>query len=163
MELDHYNNLYNYLKEQKFPETYTSQQNQQLKNQSKYFLLKNNFIYKKDKRKDNHLLRVIRRHEMEPVLYMFHNDPTAAHFAVDTMFKKIRSRYYWPQLYEDIRTYVKSCDSCQRRGKSKKNQVLHPIPVNSSFHQIGIDFIGPLPITERGNKYIIVTMDYLTK
>src|SRR5436305_13564523 len=118
MEFDHYNNLYNYLKEQKFPETYTSQQNQQLKNQSKYFLLKNNFIYKKDKRKDNHLLRVIRRHEMEQVLYMFHNDTTAAHFAVDTMFEKIRSRYYCPQLYENIRTYVKSCDSCQRKEKS---------------------------------------------
>jgi len=94
---------------------------------------------------------------------MFHNDPTAAHFAVDAMFEKIRTRYYWPQMYEDIRNYVRSCDSCQRRGKNKKNQTLHPIPVNAPFYQIGIDFVEPLPLTEAGNKYIIVAMDYLTK
>ena len=94
---------------------------------------------------------------------MFHNDPTAAHFATDAMFDKIRSRYFWPQMYEEIRSYVQACDQCQRRGKSKRNQMLHPIPVNSPFYQIGIDFVGPLPLTEQGNKYIIVAIDYLTK
>jgi len=66
-------------------------------------------------------------------------------------------------MYEDIRKYVQSCDQCQRRGRNKKNQKLHPIPVGDPFYQIGIDFVGPLPITERGNHYIIVAMDYLTK
>ena len=94
---------------------------------------------------------------------MFHNDPTAGHFAVDIMFDKIKSRYYWPQMYENIREYVKSCDSCQRRGKYKRNEPLHPIPVHSPFYQIGIDFVGPLPKTKNGNKYIITAMDYLTK
>jgi hypothetical protein len=35
--------------------------------------------------------------------------------------------------------------------------------VHSPFYQIGIDFVGPLPKTEQGNKYIIVAMDYFTK
>jgi hypothetical protein len=100
---------------------------------------------------------------MEPVLYMFHNDPTAAHFATDTMFDKIKNRYYWPQMYDDIKSYVISCDFCQRRGKQKNKQPLHPIPVESPFYQIGIDFVGPLPVTKGGNKYIITAMDYLTK
>ena len=94
---------------------------------------------------------------------MFHNDPTAGHFAVDIMFDKIKSRYYWPQMYENIREYVKFCDSCQWRGKYKQNEPLHPIPVHSPFYQIGIDFVGPLPKTKNGNKYIITAMDYLTK
>src|SRR2546430_17379755 len=34
---------------------------------------------------------------------------------------------------------------------------------HSPFYQIGIDFVGPLPLTSNGNKYIIVAMDYLTK
>jgi Integrase zinc binding domain len=79
------------------------------------------------------------------------------------MFEKIRTRYYWPQMYEDIQSYVRACDACQRRGRSKKNQLLHPIPVGSPFYQIGIDFVGPLPHTAQGNRYIIVAMDYLTK
>ena len=33
---------------------------------------------------------------------------------------------------------------------------LHPIPVKDEvWHTIGVDFIGPLPITQKGNKYIM--------
>ena len=52
------------------------------------------------------------------------------------------------------RKYVKTCDSCQRREKQKTKLPLHPIPVESPFYQIGIDFVGPLPITTNRNKYI---------
>ena len=76
-----------------------------------------------------------------------HNDPTAGHFGIEIMFNKLRTRYYWPQMYEDIKAYVKACDSCQRRGGPSKNNELHPIPSHSPFYQIGIDFVGPLPIT----------------
>jgi hypothetical protein len=163
MDIERYQEIYNYLKYQQFPSNFNSQQKQKLKNQASNFTLKNNFIYKCDKRKQNNLLRLIRRSELEPILFMFHNDPTAAHFSADSMFDKIKSRYYWPQMYEDIRSYTKSCDACQRRGKQKTKQPLHPIPVESPFYQIGIDFIGPLPVTKSGNKYIITAMDYLTK
>ena len=163
MENEQYDNLFLLLSQQTLPSNLTGQQKQQLQKQSFYFVIKNNFIYKKDKRKEGNLLRLIRKQELEPLLYMFHNDPTSAHFATDAMFEKIRTRYYWPQMYEDIRSYVKACDACQRRGRFKKNQLLHPIPVGEPFHQIGIDFVGPLPATDRGNRYIIVAMDYLTK
>ena len=94
---------------------------------------------------------------------MMHNDPTSEHFATDAMFNKIKTRYYWPQYYEDIKKYVESCDACQRRERSRKNNVLHPIPVHSPFYQIGIDFVRLLPRTQREKKYIIVAMNYLTK
>src|ERR1700739_3979845 len=129
MENEQYDNLFLLLSQQTLPSNLTEQQKQRLQKQSLYFVIKNNFIYKKDKRKEGNLLRLIRKQELEPLLYMFHNDPTSAHFATDTMFEKIRTRYYWPQMYEDIKAYVKACDSCQKRGKFKKNQLLHPIPV----------------------------------
>jgi len=66
-------------------------------------------------------------------------------------------------MFEDIKSYVQSCDSCQRRGKAHSNQLLHLIPVQTPFFQVGIDFVGPLPKTARGNRYILVAMDYLTK
>lgn len=46
-------------------------------------------------------------------------------------------------------------------GKIK--DILHPIPVDAPFYQIGIDIVGPLPITPRFNRYIIVATDYMTK
>jgi nitrogen fixation protein FixH len=92
MDLEQYNNIYNYLNSQQFSTTFTEQQKQQLQKQSKNFILRNNFIYKLDKRRERNLLRVIRKSEFEPVLYIFHNDHTSSHFATDAMFKKIRNR-----------------------------------------------------------------------
>ena len=163
MDNQHYYNLYNYLLTQQLPDQFSQQQIQQLVKQSKNYLIQHELLYKKDQKNPTTLYRVIHKKELPALLYMMHNDPTSGHFATDAMFQKIRIRYYWPQYYEDIRKYVESCDSCQRRGRSKANNLLHPIPVHSPFYQIGIDFVGPLPRTKRGKKYIIVAMDYLTK
>jgi Integrase zinc binding domain/Integrase core domain len=138
-------------------------QQRQLINHSKYYRVKNNLLYKQDRNDQRNFIRVIRRWKMEPVLYMFHNDPTAAHASKNKMMDKMKKRFYWPQMFEDIQTYVESCDTCQRRGRYKKKEPLHPIPVGSPFYQIGIDYVGPLNETTKGNKYIIVAMDYLTK
>jgi Integrase zinc binding domain/Integrase core domain len=162
MDPEHYDNIFKVLTSQPLLNL-SQKQVLQIQKKAKHFIVRNNFLYKIDRRKERNFLRVVRKYELDPILYMFHNDPTAAHFATDTMFEKLRTRYYWPQMYEDIRNYVRSCDECQRRGKFKKSQLLHPIPVDSPFHRIGIDFVGPLPITEQGNQYIIVAMDYLTK
>ena len=94
---------------------------------------------------------------------MFHNDPTAAHSSKEKMMEKIRKRFYWPQMFEDIKNYVQSCDSCQKRGRASRVEPLHPIPIGQPFHRIGIDYVRPLPVSNKGNKYIIVAMDYLTK
>jgi hypothetical protein len=161
MDINHYNNLVNYLTDQTTPPHFNTQQKRQLEKQAKHYQLRNNLLYKLTRGQEN--IRVIRREELEPVLYMFHNDPTAAHAAREKMMDKMKIRYYWPQMYEDIRAYVESCDSCQRRGKYKRTEPLHPIPVGEPFHQIGIDYVGPLSRTTKGNRYIIVAMDYLTK
>ena len=155
-----YNNLLYYLTTNLFPENLTISQREQLQKQARFFEEQHNLLYKN---KNNIRVRVIRTWEMEPVLYMFHNDPTAAHASKERMMEKMKKRYYWPQMFENIKVYVESCDSCQRRGKAKRNEPLHPIPVGEPFYQIGIDYVGPLNRTKSGNRYIIVAMDYLTK
>ena len=41
---------------------------------------------------------------------------------------------------------------------------LHPVPVTSDvWHTIGVDLIGPLPTTPRGNKYIMTVSCYFSK
>ena len=66
-------------------------------------------------------------------------------------------------MYETIRQYVKACENCQKRGKLNRNEQLIPLIVEYPFHRVGIDIKGPLPITSRENRYIIIAMDYLTK
>lgn len=40
---------------------------------------------------------------------------------------------------------------------------LHPIPVKSPWYHLGIDFIGPVTTSEKGNKFILTISDYCTK
>lgn len=35
--------------------------------------------------------------------------------------------------------------------------------VEAPFTHLGLDIIGPLPVTQRGNQYIVVIVDYFTK
>src|SRR6266542_6843700 len=66
-------------------------------------------------------------------------------------------------MFEDIRNYVKTCDDCQQRGGLQKNNVIHLIPAKAPFQRIGIDIVGLLTITRRGNHYIVMVIDYFTK
>ena len=163
MENQQYFQFYNYITNQQIPENFNQQQIQQLKRRARHFIIQNQLLFKTDKNNSTKFYRVIRKEELPALLYMMHNDPTSGHFATEAMYHKIKTRYYWPQFYNDIREYVKSCDACQRRGGAHKNNLLHPIPVHSPFYQIGIDIVGPLPRTQRGKRYIMVAMDYLTK
>lgn len=74
-------------------------------------------------------------------------------------------RYYWSSIVYDIDCHIKSCIACQRVNKKleKPTASLHPIGVDSPWHRIGIDLIGPLPLTKSGNSYIITCSDYFTK
>jgi hypothetical protein len=96
-------------------------------------------------------------------MYLLHDDPTGAHFKTNIMLAKLRRKYYWPGMKTDVEGYVKSCYQCQRRGKAKTHNEMHGIVAEAPFERVGIDFVGPLPETEEGNRYILVAVDYFTK
>jgi len=56
------------------------------------------------------------------------------------------------------------CDVCQHMNRKMTTGTpeLHPIPVKSPWHQIGIDFVGPLsPEADDGSRYILTVSDIL--
>src|SRR6266511_1044949 len=131
------------------------------KGKERKYKIKEGSIYKENK--EGKLLKIIRRFELEPLLYLFHDDPIGGYYASEAMYWKIKERYYWKGMKYDLEEYVRTCDQCQRRGKPVGKNELHPIVVREPFYQIGIDIVGPLPLTSLGNKYIIVAIDYFTK
>src|SRR6266508_2464631 len=66
-------------------------------------------------------------------------------------------------MYEDVRGYVQTYDACQRRKNPKANNKLHPIEPKAPFQRIGINIVGSLTITKKGNRYIVTAMDYFIK
>ena len=155
-----YRDLVQYLDALTVPDHYNSTQKAKIHRTSAHYILQNNLLYR---RTQGGFKRVILREQVESILYHLHQDLNAAHLEIDAVFEKVKERYYWPQMFEDIRNYINTCDTCQRRGSQQRVEPLIPIKVKSPFYRIGIDIKGPLPRTEQGNRYIIVAMDYFTK
>ena len=67
-------------------------------------------------------------------LYNHHCLHIGGHFGRDKTVEKISSRFYWPQMTNDVRVMVQRCDVCQRKNDAKfckETAPLHPIPVSA--------------------------------
>ncbi|GKA37967.1 reverse transcriptase domain-containing protein [Tanacetum coccineum] len=95
---------------------------------------------------------------------VLNNWNTEAHSANYTARKVFDSGFFWPTIYKDAINLVKHCDACQRQGKISQRDEMpqNAIQVCEIFDLWGIDFMGPFP-SSRGNKYILVAVDYLSK
>lgn len=88
------------------------------------------------------------------------------HLGRDKVLSQVSARYYWRSISADVINFIQCCDVCQRvkRKFDKPALSLHPVPVQrGAWQQIGIDLIGPLPLTQAGNKYIMTVTDYFSK
>ena len=68
-------------------------------------------------------------------------------------------------MKKNVARHVKNCRRCAERKSPKKRRTipLHPIEVNEPLEIVGVDFVGPLPLTEDGNQYIMTFQGYFTR
>lgn len=73
-------------------------------------------------------------------------------------------KYYWPRMYQDVISYVKSCDRCQRskRDYNPTNPSMVVPPEAKRFDRWHIDIMGPLFKNKEGYEYILVCIDSFT-
>lgn len=68
-------------------------------------------------------------------------------------------------MTENIKNYVKECAICEKTKVTTNTKI--PMQISSLgellFDHTFIDFMGPIPQTERGNKYIFTAICDLTK
>ncbi|GJU83365.1 reverse transcriptase domain-containing protein [Tanacetum coccineum] len=103
--------------------------------------------------------------EANDILKACHEGHTGGHHSANLTAKKVFDvGFFWPTIYRDAHTMIKSCDTCQRQGKISQRDEMpqNAIQVCEIFDVWGIDFMGPFP-SSRGNKYILVAVDYLSK
>ncbi|GKC95902.1 reverse transcriptase domain-containing protein [Tanacetum coccineum] len=114
---------------------------------------------------DQVIRRCVSGQEAVDILTACHSGPTGGHYGANYTAKKVfDSGFYWPTIYKDAHELVKTCDSCQPQGKISQRDEMpqNVIQVCEIFDVWGIDFMGPFP-SSRGNKYILVAVDYLSK
>ena len=87
------------------------------------------------------------------------------HFAVRRTANLVQERYYWPGIFEDTSRLVRNCEECNLRNiKYLEKPQLKSIPINDqAFYRVGLDLVGPITVTNRDNRYLVVAVDFLTK
>ncbi|GJR61063.1 reverse transcriptase domain-containing protein [Tanacetum coccineum] len=114
---------------------------------------------------DQIIRRCVHGQESFEILKACHEGPTRGHHSANLTARKVfDARFFWPTIYRDAHTMIKSCDTCQRQGKISQRDEMpqNAIQVCEIFDVWGIDFMGPFP-SSHGNKYILVAVDYLSK
>jgi len=94
-----------------------------------------------------------------------HEPPQAGHGGTAKTTELISRRYYWPKIREDIKRFIKNCDTFQRTKvvRHAPSGLLQPNEApDRPWKSIAMDFIMDLPKSE-GYDAILVVIDRLTK
>ena len=68
-------------------------------------------------------------------------------------------------MRDDLTQYIRRCPVCSanKQPRKKPRAPLVVYHVGHPMARIGMDILGPLPTTLRGNSYILVIADYFTR
>ncbi|UYV70790.1 K02A2.6-like [Cordylochernes scorpioides] len=99
------------------------------------------------------------------VLKELHNSPSGGHFGIAKTLGKVKERFYWAGCRASVEKWVRQCTECaSRKGpKTRSRARLKTYNVGAPVERIAIDIMGPLPRSDKGNRYILVATDYFTK
>lgn len=98
------------------------------------------------------------------VLFYGHDALQAGHFGFKRSLARIGLKYWWPTMLTDVKNHVRSCIHCQqRKGHPVGYGLSRSIIAREPWDVVCADFIGPLPATANGNRYILVVVDVYTK
>ena len=107
---------------------------------------------------------VLPKSARDDVLRQLHDAPTGGHYGENKTLDKIRQRYYWAKCGLDVKLWCKLCIICAaKKGNKKIRSPLQQYEVGSPLERIAMDFHGPFPETESGNRHLLVIMDYFTR
>ncbi|KRX51308.1 Retrovirus-related Pol polyprotein from transposon [Trichinella sp. T9] len=108
---------------------------------------------------------VVQQTLRQDILQCLHSGPEGGHLGKKKTLWKIRQRFYWPDLCEDVADWCRKCPECNQLKSGNKHHrgQLEPQIAPYPMSRIGVDIIGPFQQTERGNKYILTVQDYFSK
>ena len=99
------------------------------------------------------------------VLHQMHDSVLSGHLGCKKTKAKIIQRFYWYSLRDDIKLHIQKCDVCAADKKPTKvpKAPLGHLNAGAPGDCLATDYLGPLPVTGRGNRYILLLTDHFTK
>jgi len=109
--------------------------------------------------------RVVPHQLRQSLLKEYHTLNTGGHFSARRTFEELRKRYWWPQMKEDAQIFVDNCYNCTAKSGQGHFQAppMKNLPVPAVPNEILCMDLLKMPVTPRGNQYIMVLTDLLTR
>ena len=97
------------------------------------------------------------------ILRLAHSAPHAAHMGIQKTLDRL-NHAWWPGMRKDVEWLIKCCNRCQRNKliHNLDGEMLIPEP-HGVWSKVHVDLNGPLPVTARDNKYILIVVDSASK
>jgi transposase InsO family protein len=102
----------------------------------------------------------------QALMHGAHDALVAGHLGFTKAYERLRQGVNWPEMYSELKAYVKSCDSYQwnKTSNQKPIRLLKPPEIRTErFEQVSMDFITILPVTKENHDAVMVIVDKLTK
>ncbi|KAL6416902.1 hypothetical protein ACFW04_013098 [Cataglyphis niger] len=102
--------------------------------------------------------------QREALINENHSSAHGGHKGITKTYNRLRPHYYWKNMKKNIQNFIQRCRQCQLKKltRIKTPMVITDTP-GSAFDKVSLDIVGPLPITNTGNQYILTMQDLLTK
>ena len=137
------------------------------KNSNKY-VIKDEIIYRKsyDSNHNPILLICLPKKLRKQVLKDLHDSEIGgSHLGTLKTYYKVRRRFFWPNCEKTVRSYIRNCTSCQllKDDKQPEKGLMQMMEISEPFDCCGVDILGPITPSSKGNQYIIIFIDLFTK
>ena len=108
--------------------------------------------------------RVVPKQLRKALVEGYHGSTMSGHFSGPKLVKALSRHWWWQGMHRDVSEHCNSCPECTVVNASGRvhQPLLQPIPVQRAFQIVGVD-VMELPLTRKGNKYVAVFQDFLTK
>ena len=124
------------------------------------FTIKNNVLYKIENDRDVLVVPQIMQNEI------IKKEHSKGHYAVAKTEDIVRQQFFFPNMTKSIENVIGNCVECilVNKKRGKKEGFLNPIPKEDiplcTYH---VDFVGPLPSTNKNYNHIFTVVDAFTK
>jgi hypothetical protein len=98
--------------------------------------------------------------ELEKLLHLLHDQ--TGHMALGTVWPWIRQHYWRPQIFAEVRHYIRSCSSCQHWTLRRPSYQFDGQSEISGIGHWCFDVLGPFPTDYKGNKYLLTGVEKLS-
>ncbi len=108
---------------------------------------------------------VVPRSMVSEVIREFHDHPLMGHLGAKKTYHRLAERFYWLKMRTDISRFTQGCMTCREYKSTPPRGVgiLQPFLAVEPFLIVHCDFIGPLPVTRAGYRYVCVFIDKFSR